>query len=162
MERLTDKCWRNLDPWECCGQDKYCTRDCHEKGGCTHGCIVPKLYEKLALYEELDEKGLLLQLPCKVGDSIYFIPSKVNFKLNILNKDQSFNRVYHQKIERIVFSNSKIIGSQGWSVQCDKNLDYGIEKAFLSIELGKTWFLSKEEAEQALAKLESEDENETD
>lgn len=21
MERLTDPCWKNLDPWECCGQD---------------------------------------------------------------------------------------------------------------------------------------------
>nr|DAH29236.1 MAG TPA: hypothetical protein [Caudoviricetes sp.] len=38
MERLTDPCWKNLDPWECCGQDKFCNRDCHEAGGCTNGC----------------------------------------------------------------------------------------------------------------------------
>ncbi len=52
MERLTEKYWRNLDPWECCGQDYYCKRDCHEEGGCTKGCIVPKTYNRLAKYED--------------------------------------------------------------------------------------------------------------
>ena len=52
MERLTDKAWRNFDPWECCGQDNYCKRGCHEPGGCTNGCIVPKLYARLAKYED--------------------------------------------------------------------------------------------------------------
>lgn len=52
MERITDKHWRNLDPWECCGQDKYCQRGCHEQGGCVNGCIVPKIYIKLAKYED--------------------------------------------------------------------------------------------------------------
>lgn len=51
-KRLTDECWRNLDPWECCGQDKYCNRGCHEKGGCANGCIVPKIYAKLAELED--------------------------------------------------------------------------------------------------------------
>lgn len=55
MERLTDKNWRNLDPWECCGQDNYCQRDCHESGGCTSGCLVPKIYRRLAELEDLAE-----------------------------------------------------------------------------------------------------------
>lgn len=52
MERLTKPAWRNLDPWECCGQDYYCKRGCHDEGGCTGGCIVPKLYVRLAKYED--------------------------------------------------------------------------------------------------------------
>lgn len=52
MERLTDKAWRNFDPWECCGQDKYCQRGCHDPGGCTKGCIVPQLYARLGAYED--------------------------------------------------------------------------------------------------------------
>lgn len=52
MERLTDIYWRNLDPWECCGQDHHCQRGCHDEGGCTNGCIVPKLYDRLAAYED--------------------------------------------------------------------------------------------------------------
>lgn len=52
MERLTNKAWRNFDPWECCGQDKYCKRGCHDPGGCTKGCIVPRLYKRLGAYED--------------------------------------------------------------------------------------------------------------
>ncbi len=52
MERLTNECWRNFDPWEMCGQDHYCKRGCHELGGCTKGCIVPKVYCRLAAYED--------------------------------------------------------------------------------------------------------------
>ena len=51
MERLTRKNWRNLDPWEKCGQDNFCKRGCHEQGGCTKGCIVPRIYDRLAAYE---------------------------------------------------------------------------------------------------------------
>lgn len=71
--RLTEKSWRNLDPWECCGQDKYCKRECHEDGGCAKGCVVPKLYAKLAAYEDLEEQGRLVVLPCKVGDKVYIV-----------------------------------------------------------------------------------------
>lgn len=52
MERLTDTFYGNLDPWECCGQDYYCQRGCHDEGGCRNGCIVPKLYYRLAAYED--------------------------------------------------------------------------------------------------------------
>ena len=55
-DRLTNEAWRNFDPWECCGQDKYCQRGCHEEGGCANGCIVPKLYAKLAKYEEIADR----------------------------------------------------------------------------------------------------------
>lgn len=52
MERLTNKAWRNFDPFECCGQDKYCQRGCQDPGGCTKGCIVPQLYARLGAYED--------------------------------------------------------------------------------------------------------------
>lgn len=72
MSRLTEKNWRNLDPWECCGQDYYCKRGCHDEGGCNNGCIVPKIYDKLARYEDAEESGLMVKIPCKVGDMVYY------------------------------------------------------------------------------------------
>lgn len=54
MERLTNKAWQNFDPWECCGQDHYCQRGCHDPGGCTKGCIVPRLYARLGAYEDTE------------------------------------------------------------------------------------------------------------
>lgn len=41
--------------------------------------------EKLATYEDLEEQGLLVRLPVKIGDDIYKIPSKANYDLNVLN-----------------------------------------------------------------------------
>lgn len=73
MERLTDRYWRNLDPWECCGQNFHCSRKLNEDGGCVDGCIVPKLYKHLAEYEDLEGQGLLIKLPCKVGTVVYLI-----------------------------------------------------------------------------------------
>lgn len=35
--------------------------------------IIEQCFEKLAEYEDLEEQGLLLRLPCKVGDTIYHI-----------------------------------------------------------------------------------------
>lgn len=54
MSRITNERWRNLDPWEMCGQDYYCKRECHDDGGCTNGCIVPKLYIELAKREDAE------------------------------------------------------------------------------------------------------------
>ena len=112
MERLTRKSWRNLDPWETCGQDNYCKRGCHEQGGCAKGCIVPRIYARLAAYEDTglepqdiisavdmakiacalhelnaykdigpidhirdllqaEQDGRLVVLPCKVGDHVW-------------------------------------------------------------------------------------------
>jgi|GEM_PF-185201 Uncharacterized host factor I protein len=53
--RITSRAHRNFDPWECCGQDAYCKRGCHEDGGCGKGCIVPKIYFALAEIEDAEE-----------------------------------------------------------------------------------------------------------
>ena len=64
MDRLTnsiDYCQLHCDfgkSNECFFQDKS---KCYEKN----------IYEKLREYENLAEQGLLLRLPCKVGDTIY-------------------------------------------------------------------------------------------
>lgn len=55
MKRITVEEWRNLDPWEMCGQDKHCTKGCHDIDGCASGCIVPKLYIELAKREDKEE-----------------------------------------------------------------------------------------------------------
>ncbi len=66
MDRLTTESWRNLDPWECCGQDEYCKRGCHDPGGCNNGCPVPKQYVRLAKYEDM--KLLPEEIKAILGD----------------------------------------------------------------------------------------------
>ena len=100
--------------------------------------------KKLAEYEQLEEQGLLVRLPVAIGDDIYKVPSKANYDLNVLNGYKANNRVYHQKVYSIVFS------QRGWFVQCDKDSIYAPNVICVDVEYGKTWFLTREEAEKKL------------
>jgi hypothetical protein len=108
---------------------------------------MKKMIRKLATYEDLEEQGLLVRLPVKIGDDIYKIPSKANYDLNVLNGYKLNNRVYHQKVYNIVFSQS------GWFVQCDKDSIYTPNVICVDVEYGKTWFLTREEAEKKLEEM---------
>lgn len=127
MERLTDRCWRNLDPWECCGQNFHCSRKLNDDGGCINGCIVPKLYKHLAEYEDLEEQGLLLKLPCKIGTTVY----DIRWWDNITKKVKVGGETYYKTVYKHKVSKSK------FSLH-----DYD--------DIGKEVFLTKEEAEKAL------------
>lgn len=41
---------------------------------------IDKVYEKLKQYEDLEEQGLLLRIPCKLGDTVYCIMTGLSYK----------------------------------------------------------------------------------
>ena len=61
MERLTESnpSWIDDELWE-----RACEPDCEE---------IDAVYRKLKEYEDLEEQGRLIKLPCKVGDDVYYI-----------------------------------------------------------------------------------------
>lgn len=61
MERLTESnpSWIDDELWE-----RACEPDCEE---------IDAVYRKLKEYEDLEEQGRLVQLPCKVGDTVYHV-----------------------------------------------------------------------------------------
>ena len=104
---------------------------------------LKEVIEKLGQYEDAEEQGLLLRLPCKVGDTIYKIPSETNYRLNIVNGYTENNRVYKQPVYSVqMWSNGRFV------VNTCEGLD-----SVLSDSFGKTWFLTEEEAEQALKQM---------
>lgn len=109
---------------------------------------IRAILKKLAEYEDAEEQGLLLRLPCRIGADVYSIPSKTNFLLNLLNRHEGENRVFHQKIERIT------IVKGGWHMECDSDLKYGTGRILLNTSYGVTWFLSRAEAEAKLKEME--------
>lgn len=111
---------------------------------------IAEWLEELKSYKDLEEQGLFVRLPVKIGDDIYKIPSKANYDLNVLNGYKANNRVYHQKVYSIVFSQS------GWFVQCDKDSIHAPNVICVDVEYGKTWFLTREEAEKKLEELKNE------
>ena len=147
MERLTDRCWRNLDPWECCGQNFHCSRKLNDDGGCINGCIVPKLYKHLAEYEDLEEQGLLLKLPCKVGTVAYLI-------------DHNFVRMERKPIKCIIDEFTVDRYNDCYAVLKGAENFYMMRR-FRAINIkqfGEIIFLTKEEAEKALERLEKDNE----
>ena len=61
MDRLTESnpSWIDDELWE-----RACEPDCEE---------IDAVYRKLKEYEDLEEQGRLIKLPCKVGDVVYRI-----------------------------------------------------------------------------------------
>lgn len=95
--------------------------------------------QKLKEYEDLEEQGLLIRLHCKRGDTVYFIKSAF--------------LVAAFPIEAKVTS---VCG-----LNCDNNAIYsaatkcnGIDRKFKSSDIGKTVFLTQEQAEEALKRME--------
>lgn len=103
--------------------------------------------EKLADYEDLEEQGLLVRLPCKVGDDVYIIPSQSIYGINIVNGFEKLNRVYHQHIRSITFFDSR------WYAISREEYDIYNEKVLNDIAYGITWFTDYEEAEKKLEEL---------
>ena len=109
---------------------------------------IDAIYRKLKAYEDAEEQGLLLRLPCGIGSDVYMIPSKINYKLNILSLHPENNRVYHQKVDLITFTEN------GWYIKCDKDREYAIERILSEKMYKETWVLSQEEAEAKLEEME--------
>lgn len=106
-----------------------------------------KILTKLGDYEDAEEQGLLLRLPCGIGSDVYIIPSKINYELNILSLHPENNKVYHQKVALITFT------EKGWYMECDKDREYATDRILSEKMYKETWFLSQEEAEAKLKEM---------
>lgn len=116
MERLTEK--DDYDGYKI--EAKNLTDHCVSKDKRGYITYRGQHIEKLAEYEDLEEQGLLLRLPCKAGSTVYKI---------ITQRDNFDDRAY------------KIVSA----------IEFRIS---MIDEIGKTVFLTKEEAEQKLKEME--------
>ena len=92
---------------------------------------------KLCDYEDLEEQGLLVRLPCKVGDTVY-VPTR-NFisELRIIVISVDMHGIYF-----------------GWKLNSGI---YHNLNGFSINKLGKTVFLTHEEAEKKLEEMKKND-----
>lgn len=121
-----------------------------KENGAFTGLELAKLaimQKELKKYKDLEKQGLLVRLPCKVGDDIYVIPSQPVYGINIINGFEKFNRVYHQHIGSITFFDNR------WYATSRE--EYGIhnEKVLNDIAYGITWFTDHEKAEKKLEEM---------
>lgn len=128
MERLTENVGNGVRLKEC--GNSICMAICNSKRDCSV-CPIDEAFRKLADYEELEEQGLLVRLPCKVGDVLYCIDNGIVETL-IVN---SF-RIYNFNRVEIDFENAS-----------------GFALCTFAGELDEGYFLSREEAEKKLEEL---------
>ena len=131
MERLTDK---NI-----VGKHFYpkCFEKCDGFGAsskCNNCEIMTSICEKLGKYEDLEEQGLLLRLPCKVGDTIWYVDEDdddypIKLEIDTISRNDNKNIWY--------YANDDVYGKFG----------------FIDSDFGKTVFLTKSEAEAKLKEL---------
>ena len=111
-----------------------CMEDCDH---CWHLGIIR---EKLARLEDLEEQGRLIELPCKIGDTVYYI--------NTHNRLSLFkNTVYEAKVARFVTTR------YGTSIVVQIRNEYGCTELYSEDNYNKTVFLTREEAEAALKEV---------
>ena len=117
MERFTIKADKSLETVGI----KYSLKDSNK---------VFEQLNKLGEYEEAEEQGLLLRLPCPIGTTVYFVEKRCN------------------------------ADSAACYGGCEKCADYSISSTIFDFDMishvGNFYFLTKEEAEQALARMEKE------
>lgn len=130
------------------GNGKYTIDFANEKVGeflNDHKKGMRALFEKLAEYEDLEEQGLLLRLPCKVGDTIW----------ELCKCDDNVYRIFPMVVKKVIPDGSVrwIKGKEPtvWNIYATS--DYtDMYKTFYDI--GKTVFLTQFEAEEKLRELE--------
>lgn len=135
FERLTlwddaNKCWvedhsRDTREWKN-GHNACMNRlAAYEDSG-----LTPEQVQELA---KAKADGRLVALPCKAGDTIWKIKAVFSY----------FSKPMEDRVERIIITNSEIL------VYCTSGTKFSVNS------IGKTVFLTREEAEKALEGLET-------
>ena len=118
------------------------TGTCLQAGNCTCGAacgFIDDVFTKLAEYEQLEEQGLLLRKPCNVGSHIW-----VNGVLGCGEAEE-------YKVIRVDYHNT--LGTKRNEFYVEALLvsnPEGNSIGFYDKEIGKSVFLSKQEAEEHL------------
>lgn len=143
MERLTKReddsiTYNEKREFEC---DEYCDSCSQGAGNCK---TVENMIKKLATYEDLEEQSLLVRLPCKVGDmvwhNIFGYPESYEIKAFSYGYCDSY--VKSDIEDQIIFYYENYSGL--------------ITGAFPMSEIGKTVFLTREEAVKKLEEMKHE------
>lgn len=130
MERLTERnpLWIDDEMWE-----RACEPDCEE---------IDAVYRKLKEYEDAEEQGLLLRLPCKVGDTLYRVNKGAKEPVIMMRVIQLYIKQIHK--DRTVMR-----------IDAINDADMG-ESCYLPCDIGERIFLTREEAEAKLKEIERE------
>lgn len=103
---------------------------------------LEEVFKKLAKYEDAEEQGLLVRLPCKVGDTVWMLTKTLDINAGTMKDDiipASITQLRGNKLNPI------------WYIAESKN----DARDFHPSSIGKTVFLTRDAAEAALKGIQS-------
>ena len=110
---------------------------------------IRKVLRRLAEYEDAEEQGLLLRLPCKVGDTVWVVTSPFNVFEGIEYNKNLRDECYESFISSVTFYKNSV----QYRINA-KVTNHFIGAFYNEHDFGKTVFLTKSEAEQKLKEME--------
>lgn len=106
---------------------------------CDNCELTTSICEKLGKYEDLEEQGRLIKLPCKVGDTVFYINGTLILEYEVVGFSIDRTGAWLMYGEHYVDEN-------------DRTYSYNFE----TDKIGKTVFLTREEAEEKLKEMRGE------
>lgn len=110
-----------------------------------------KASEKLAEYEDLEEQGLLVRVPCKVGDTVWVVTSPIN----VFDYDKYDGDAEYEVYESFLSSVSYYASGEQFRIYAKVTNSF-IAAYFRECDFGKSIFFTREEAEKKLEELKNE------
>lgn len=140
MERLTKRAYSGITYNKT--KNITCSSFCSDCSVGTGNCnIVKEMVEKLANLEDAEEQGLLVRLPCKVGDTVF--------------ADSGCFGILEYEVDEIIIEKSITYRCSAYSEPIGDCPSECLDEIEPDISyFGKTVFLTREEAEAKLKEME--------
>nr|DAH51994.1 MAG TPA: hypothetical protein [Bacteriophage sp.] len=126
------------DTYGCCFEDgeSYWLKD------------VAELLEELKSYKDLEEQGLLVRLPCKVGDTVWVVTSPIN----VCGYDEYDGDAEYEVYESFLSSVSYYASGEQFRIYTKVTNSF-IAAYFRECDFGESIFLTREDAEKKLEEM---------
>ena len=146
MERLTEDSVLEGRAWI-----KRCASDCPYDGeycGTDECPVLSAVSNKLGEYERAEEDGLLVRLPCKVGDTVWVVTSPIN----VFDYDKYDGDAEYEVYESFLSSVSYYASGEQFRIYAKVTNSF-IAAYFRECDFGKSIFFTREEAEKKLKEM---------
>lgn len=110
-----------------------------------------KLLQELKTYEDLEEQGLLVRLPCKVGDTVWVVTSPIN----VFGYDEYDGDAEYEVYESFLSSVSYYASGEQFRIYAKVTNSF-IVAYFRECDFGESIFLTREDAEKKLEEMKNE------
>lgn len=121
---------------------------CFENGELSWLKDVAELLKELKSYKDLEEQGLLVRLPCKVGDTVWVVTSPIN----VFGYDEYDGDAEYEVYESFLSSVSYYASGEQFRIYAKVTNSF-IVAYFRECDFGESIFLTREEAENKLEEM---------